>query len=637
MIYKFGLFLIYVVFIISANIHGQDVVRSDYQGIITQLNYFYVIDIKDDSLMVTQTNEKEVELVNENSKGFTKDQIFFSSFTSVSDIDAYSLIPEDDGYKKYKVEQFQETHNTDASIFYDDSKTIQFAYPSLEKGSKTYLKYTINYKNPRFLRSCYFQSFLPVAHSKVCVKVHRDVELGFKIFNGDVANVGFKEYRKGKFRFYEWEAENVQPYHYSGGKYFGINHFSPHIALYIKSIKHDGVTKGYFGTTEQLYNYYYDFVANVNDTISDDLKNTVGKITAGLNDEDKAKAIYYWVHNNIKYVAYEHGYAGFIPANAFEVFQKRFGDCKGMSSLLKAMMDLAGLPTFYTWVGTRHIPYKYSDLPLPSADNHMIATRIVGDSLVVLDGTFKYMDYGVYPFHLQGKEILVGKGPGDYKVYKIPITPSAYSVVTDSVSFSLDGGIVKGESKMMYSGFNKVELAYTMDGVQQDNYEKVFSRIFNKGNNKFRVTEQQVSNLFEYEVPAYVQYSFEIEDYIKTVGEEIFVNMNLDKPYQGMLVDTSETVAPVQNDFYCSEKYITRFRIPQGYEVTYIPKDGAFNNEEFSYSMKYYKDGDDIVLEKEFKSEFFLLLEDKIPEWNKMIKDLNRNYRRTLVLKKNKL
>ena len=61
-------------------------------------------------------------------------------------------------------------------------KTIQFAYPSLQKGAKTFLKYTINYKNPRFIRSCYFQSFLPVENAKVVIKVHKDVELGFKLF-----------------------------------------------------------------------------------------------------------------------------------------------------------------------------------------------------------------------------------------------------------------------------------------------------------------------------------------------------------------------------------------------------------------------------------------------------------------------
>ena len=50
---------------------------SNYHGVISQLNYTYVIDIIDDSLVITQTNTKEVEITNQNSKGFTKDYIFF--------------------------------------------------------------------------------------------------------------------------------------------------------------------------------------------------------------------------------------------------------------------------------------------------------------------------------------------------------------------------------------------------------------------------------------------------------------------------------------------------------------------------------------------------------------------------------
>ncbi len=607
---------------------------ADYHGVINQLKYEYTIDIVDDTLVVTQTNTKEVELTNHNSKGFTKDYIFFSSFTSISDIEAYSLVPDGNNFTKYKVDQFQETHSTEGGIFYDDSKTIQFSYPSLESGSKTFLQYTINYKNPRFLRSCYFQSFLPVSHSKVIVKVNRDVELGYKLFNENVTPISFKEYKKGKYNYYEWEVSNVKPYHYQSGKYYSVSHFSPHIELFIKQTNINGKTEKYFGTPALLYNFYYDFIKDVNKKIPDELTNKVLEITNGLNDQEKAKAIYYWIHQNIKYVAYEQGYAGFIPAEASEVFNKRYGDCKGMSSLIKTMMDIAGLPTYYTWVGTRHIPYMYEELPLPSTDNHMIASRLINDSLIIFDGTFKYLDYGIYPYHIQGKEILVGIGPDEFKVIKVPISPASYSVVVDSTKIQMKEDQIIGQGKVSYTGFDKVELAYTMDGVKPDNYLKTYSRIFNKGNNKYKVTKEKSSNLFKYEVPAEVEYEFEINDYCKSYNDEIYINLNLDKVYQGMIVDTLGTIAPIQNDFYCTKRFVTEFDIPEGYEATYIPEDGSYNGKDFSFKITYHKNNNTIILENEYTLNFFTLLEDKIPEWNNMIKILNKNYRKTIVLKK---
>ena len=57
---------------------------------------------------------------------------------------------------------------------------------------------------------------------------------------------------------------------------------------------------------------------------------------------------------------------------------------------------------------------------------------------------------------------------------------------------------------------------------------------------------------------------------------------------------------------------------------TYFPKDGIYNNKEFSFKLNYRKDGNAIILEKEYILNFFTLLEDKIPEWNNMIKALNK-------------
>src|SRR5581483_12039727 len=88
----------------------------------------------------------------------------------------------------------------------------------------------------------------------------------------------------------------------------------------------------------------------------------------------KVKSIYYWVINNIKYVAFEDGMQGYIPRQADSICMKRYGDCKDMASIITAMLSVAKIPSYLTWIGTRDIPYSYDDVPLPMADNHMIAT-----------------------------------------------------------------------------------------------------------------------------------------------------------------------------------------------------------------------------------------------------------------------
>ena len=66
------------------------------------------------------------------------------------------------------------------------------------------------------------------------------------------------------------------------------------------------------------YNYLYKNAKNDDSP----LKATVARLTEGkTSDEDKVKSIYYWVQDNIRYIAYEEGYAGFIPQTVQEVYK----------------------------------------------------------------------------------------------------------------------------------------------------------------------------------------------------------------------------------------------------------------------------------------------------------------------------
>jgi hypothetical protein len=124
----------------------------------------------------------------------------------------------------------------------------------------------------------------------------------------------------------------------------------------------------------------------------------------------KARRIYNWVQKNIKYVAFEQGMEGFVPREANLVCNRRFGDCKDMSSILTVMLNTAGVPAYYTWIGTRHLPYRYAETPLPLVDNHMISTIKLNDKFIFLDGTDNNCVFGMPSEHIQGKEALLAMG-----------------------------------------------------------------------------------------------------------------------------------------------------------------------------------------------------------------------------------
>jgi hypothetical protein len=614
-------------------------IRDQYKGynaVITKHEINYVFDLVSDTVQVLQHNSKEMMILSDHSLGLTNDYIYFNIFSSIENVDAFTMVPRSGGkgYDKLRVSNFKESHDRENNIFYNDTKTLQFAYPSITNGAFTSLNYTVVYHNPWFIRMGFPQSFVPVLRSKITVKAHKDISTGHLIYNDQEIKFHYKEYSKGKYNYYEWEILDIPPFRHIGNRHYSNRHHTPHIAVFLKEAHTPSGSKKYYDSVDELYSFYRKLLLQTNNDSCDNLQLLVDDLTQGLTDLEKAKAIYYWVQKNIRYIAYSDGYNGFIPAPPAEVFAKRFGDCKGMSALIHKMMEKAGLTAYMAWVGTRTIPYTYNECPLPAVDNHMVVAYIHEDETYILDGTVNFLDFGMYPFHLHGKEVLISIDDNEYRIYRVPESRPQTSMVYDSVAVSISGRTLAGSGKRVHTGFNKKELAFAMDGVSENEYRKKFSYLFEKGNNSFLVRDYRVHNIFQHVKPAEIDYDFTINDYVLMAGDDIYVNMNLDRSYHNMKIDTVGRYGPLINDFACTEKYITKLKIPDGYELISLPENELIVFDQYRVSFTYSRHQDHVILEKEMIFDFLIINDGKFAQWNAFIDRLSRNYRQSVVLSK---
>jgi hypothetical protein len=609
-------------------------IMRDYNAVISDLEHVYEFDIVKDSLRVIQHYSKKTEMLTDFTRLFADDKIYFDSFSTVSDLEAFTMVLGKKGFEKIPVTLFNELNDPSGGIFYDDSKSLSFVYPSLKKGASTTLQYNLVHHNPRFLNKIAFQSYLPILNARFTVKAHKDIRLEFRFFNCDDGFLKQSVYSRGKYNYHVWETHDVLPYRYLVSDSYSILYDSPHVCVSVEEVKLRDTTLRYFSTVADLYRFYYSLLPSEEEAPSPPLAELVESITGNKSRHDKVKAIYYWVQDNIKYVAYSEGYQGYIPATAEEVFNRRFGDCKGQSSLIRKMIQIAGLKAWYAWVGTRKLPYTYSELPLPAVDNHMVVAYNEEDSLYILDGTFRFIDFGMYPFSIQGKEVLVGVDSDNYFIFKVPVSGEEESIVYDSVNIDLTGDMITGKGFRSHSGFNRYELAHAMEGVKPADYNRRVTSLFTKGNNKFSVDSCTFHSLYQHGVPASVSYSFNIADYARMVNNQVYINLNLDRSFSESKIDTTTRYAPVVNDFYYTEHQITRLRIPEGYEISYLPDNDVIENEIISAYFRYSVDDGYITLDKKIKYKFLLLQSDRIKLWNSTIDQLNGNYRYSVALNK---
>ncbi len=590
------------------------------------------LDVKDGSIVASQKVKEQILILNDHTKAFSNDNIFFSSFSSIHDIKAKSYLPDGDKFLEMNATTFKETHDISQSVFYDDSKLINFTYPGLKKGAITSVEYRVDYQNPRFLRKFFFQSFIPCLHSKFVIKYHKDIKMDYRIFHRENLPLQCKEYQKGKYKYMVWEANDL-PELKPGNENFNLLYYSPHIIPIVSELSRKGEKEQYYGSIDDLYQFYYSNIEKL-DVVSEKLKAFVGDLLQGVEDDDeKARRILYWVQDNIKYVAFEQGMRGFVPNTADQVFDKRYGDCKDMTSIIKKMMDYAGLPCYYAWVGTRRIPYTYAELPTIQTDNHMVAAYLKQDSVIVMDGTIRHLNFGQVPDHIQGKDLLISINKDKYKIIKLPIVSHEYNQIVDSVQIQIDKRTVNGTGKRSHLGYNRMEMGYAIFGQIDERLKKKLNSILNKGNNKCMLSKYEVEQLQDREQSININYEFQVEDYVRSSKDEIYVNLNLDKSYKDFKADTSLSVAPIGNDFHFVRTDITSVEIPIDYHLEYLPKNSNYTNDNFWFKIDYKTEGNKVIQEKNICFQFLNLTASEFDDWNKMIKQLNQAYRETIVLK----
>jgi hypothetical protein len=625
-------------------VHSQDqVILEDWlkkypnhNAVMLRDDETVIIDIKKDSLLITQDVNTEILYLNDKAHFFNSGRVYYSYFSRLLDLEAKTLVPDKNNkYKTMKVEQFEETGETSASIFYDDSRSKSFVYPGLQKGARTVLSYKKQIVDPHLFTMFYFGAQFPVASSRLVVRAHRDVKLGYKMFNAEKVKVNYSTKVDGKFIEHIWEAKDVASYPNEPGTP-SARYYLPHIVFYAESYVVKGKEIPVLRNLDDLYKWNYSFARETlkeNDPAIKALTDSV--IANAKTDAEKAKSIYYWVQEQIKYVAFEDGFRGFRPNSPSMVCNKRYGDCKDMASLMDGMMRMAGLKSYLVWIGSRDLPYKYTEIPTPIVDNHMIAAvELEKDSFIYLDATSRYTPFGMPSAFIMGKEALIAIDENNYKVRTVPVMGREKSMNIDSTTFTIEGKKITGKGKLVLTGYQKANNTYGLEGRRKEDLDKIMNEFLEKGNNKYKTVDYKISNVNDKDKPLVFDYSFTIEDYITTVGNELYINLVFDKHLMGATIDTAKYSLPRENDYPYTYRSVNSFDIPQGYTLEYLPKDARFDGDLFGYNISYTRTGSKVTVTSTVYVNYLLMTKEKFGEWNTMIKQLSNSYRESLILKK---
>jgi Domain of Unknown Function with PDB structure (DUF3857)/Transglutaminase-like superfamily len=592
------------------------------------------VKIKNDELEIKQQFLEEDLFLDESATYGSKKSLNFSAFFELESVEATSYQFKDGKYRAFEVDDFIEKDELDNS-FHDDTKSLNFIYPNLAEGGKTKLEYTEIVKNPRFISPIYFGNFYPIKNKKVTLIADKEINFRFQEFNTEGYTIKFNKEEKRGSNVYTWEITDVDEIKYESGvpTYKKV---LPHIIPIITSYSTKNKEIKVLNDVSDLYDWYYSMVKDINQEETDaELITLVNEITKDCKTNlEKVRAIYYWTQQNIKYIDFEYALGGFIPREANDVFNKKYGDCKDNSSILYEMLKVANLKGNLTWIGTRSIPYSYNELPTPMVDNHMILSYTENDKTYFLDATGRYLPLEMPSSFIQGKEALIGDGEGKFRIEKVPVIEPKTNSYLETSNLRLKDDEIVGTGKTTLSGYYKIDFFNQLESNNTDKELKdYYTAKLGRGSNKFLIDAFKEVNKFDYDKDFEINYEFNIRDYAKQLGDEIYVNLNLNRDLAFYKTeDDRENEIEVKYKSYYEYKNI--LEIPEGYSVDYLPENFESKNDFFECSISYVQKDNTIVYTQNLNMDFLTLSAEEQKVVNAAIKKIEKQYKETVVFKK---
>jgi hypothetical protein len=551
---------------------------------------------------------------------------FYNDEQSIDDVDIYV-----NDKKSTKYIPIHEEAYSSEGIFYSDQKVMYFTLPLEKKETTSEVRVKKTIKDPRYLGEFYFDQEFPVSFHQITIIIPDWITAEIKEFNfpgytitktSDATN-GNKTVVYTASGLPTMSNENSSP---------GITYTSPHIMLITKEANVNGATITYFKNTADQYKWYASLVKQIG---NDDavIKAKANEIVAGkTTDMEKIKAIYFWVQQNIRYLAFENGIAGFRPEKAQEVLRKKYGDCKGMANLTKCLLTAQGYDARLCWIGTNHIAYDYS-IPSLSVDNHMICALFFKGKLYFLDATETNIGFEEYAERIQGRQVLIEDGE-KYKLEHVPVTVNTQNTETETRVLRIDGTSFKGTATQTFDGESKEYLISNIEAVKKDKLENAMRSYLSDGKKDYEISNLVMKNNKPDEGKMSLQYDLVHLNAVTVFGNDMYIDLDFRKSFSAFRIDTAKRKLDYMFPFKMNDITETTLLLPDGYQIQTLPAPYIVQNPVFDIKLSYDKQPGKIIYRKEINVKQVLLKKTYFSEWNRAIDGVNEFYNNQLTLTK---
>jgi transglutaminase-like putative cysteine protease len=508
---------------------------------------------------------------------------------------------------------------------YSNARAVIISMPSVEVGSiieykfKIYSSKLIAANNFSFIYK--LKDKVPMAQENFKLITPRDSGVKFKFFNEQYAagvNLGPKQEETDSHTVYTWQFNHVSP-------------IIPEPVMPSLSLVNPAIGISNFKSWNDVYNWWYKLYKD-KIVLDKEEKEFVKELIKNAKDDlEKAKRIYKFCAENVRYVAVEYGQSGYEPHAANEIFLNRYGDCKDKAILLVAMLREAGLKAYPVLIPTREMYDITKDFATANF-NHAIAAVSLGENLVFMDATASTVSFSDLAPDDQERHVLVFFDD-TYTVMPTPLIKDneMHYVMQVNIDENEDALINRKVTTTGYfASAQRYYLKYTHPDIIKDDIQRKMVQIspFSK------LLDYKIQNVDDFDKLPSLEYSFKADKILNPADNlrvlSVFDDINLDTAYAGK----EERTFPIEFDTLIKQVSEIKINLPANLKLKFLPKDKILDTDWFDFKSSYKYEPGSIEVRREFSLKKRFVNQPEYKEFKKNLKEVFYLLREEVILEK---
>ncbi len=470
----------------------------------------------------------------------------------------------------------------------------KIAMPNVKEGSVIEYEYTIRTPRISELKEWFFQTSIPVNHSKfityipeyfaynpnqkgfVFPKVTAEKSQQSLILNNKERSGGGGFYSRPISTTYTQDkidyTETQTTYLVDNLPAMKEEAFVNNIDNYTSSVSHELAMTKYPNSPVELYSTDWESVTKKiyeNESFGSELNRTgyfeddINMLIKGLTTQDeKIAAIFNFVKTKVKW---DDSYSYFCDQGVKKAYKESTGNVAEINLMLTAMLRYAEIKANPVLISTRSNGIAL--FPNRTAFNYVIAAVEISEGLILLDATEKYSVPNILPLRdLNWLGRLIRKDGTSTEVDLMPKIPSREST---NISIVLDvKGEINGKIRTQFVDHNALSFRQKNIITSKDSYLEALE----SKNNNIEINDYVRENELDLSKPIVESYSFKDSKSVEVINEKIYISpliflVSKENPFK-----QEAREYPVDFGHPWQEKYNITIEIPEGYVVELLPQ-----------------------------------------------------------------